>query len=291
MADPYKIVRPDGSVEYTDVPSGAGRVSTAGAGTRGQAATQREQSADDHKLAQQLIKEAQKRIPKVVDYLEYLDYLRHNSPIKFDRVMDALRREDPQAWIKLQQYPQFRPLRETALGPKAGANLLEAGVGLASGKFTGSAQKWMETTLKELMKRDRFGPYADVLGSKASTLPSTAPTYSNSRLGQYLKAEDARAAAAAKSAAKELEAAQAGVRAAKGAAVVRVFGPIVDLGMGALKPETATATTSILMRKRLDQLASRNPAIDVDTAAYAEARTLLSQGRFGELNEFLKKYE
>lgn len=61
------------------------------------------------------------------------------------------------------KYPQFRPLRETALGLKAGSNLLGAGVGLATGKFTGSVEKWMASTLKDLMKRDRFGPYADAL--------------------------------------------------------------------------------------------------------------------------------
>ncbi|WP_140625768.1 hypothetical protein [Methylibium rhizosphaerae] len=70
---------------------------------------------------------------------------------------EARRREDAK------KYPQFRPLRETALGLKAGSNLLGAGVGLATGKFTGSVEKWMASTLKDLMKRDRFGPYADAL--------------------------------------------------------------------------------------------------------------------------------
>ena len=232
----YKVIREDGSVEYTDVPSGAGQVEAVRPG---------ESKQDDVKQAETLIREAQKRIPKVADYLDYLDYLRHNSPIRFDHVMHELRREDPQTWLKLQKHPQFRPLRETALGIKAGSNLLGAGVGLATGKFTGSVEKWMESTLKDLMKRDRFGPYADVLGTKASTLPSKATTHSNSRLGQYLKVEDPKAAAAAKAAAKELEMANSGLRAAAGGTVVRAVGPVVDLGIGALRVETLAGISYI----------------------------------------------
>jgi hypothetical protein len=155
----------------------------------------------------------------------------------------------------------------------------------------GSVEKWMESTLQNLMRRDRWGPYADVLGSKASTLPGNTATYSNSRLGQYLKVEDARLAAAAKAAAKEAELAQAGMRAARGAAITRPMGPLVDLGIAALNPENATAVTNILLRRRLDTAARRNPAIDIDTPAYEQARTMLSQGRYGELDKFLKGYE
>ncbi len=241
MADNIlKVVRPDGSVEYTDTPSGAGKLSPyrPGMGAReGEEAAKEEATPYDPKLAEKLIKEAQKRIPKISDYLDYVDYLRHRDPWAFDRVMMELQRTDPQTWIKLQKYPQFRPLRETALGMKAGEKNLSAIAGLASGNLTGSAEKWMETTLKDMMKRDGWGPYADVLGSKATTLAKPTPTYSNSRLGQHLKVEDARAAAAAKAAAKDLEAAQGGLRAARGAAVVRSVGPLVDLGIGALNPD------------------------------------------------------
>jgi hypothetical protein len=239
----YRVVREDGSVEYTDVPSGSGQIEAVRPGST--RADDEARRREDAKTAETLIREAQKRIPKVTDYLDYLEYLRHNSPIRFNRVMDELRREDPQTWLKLQKYPQFRPLRETALGLKAGSNLLGAGVGLATGKFTGSVERWMESTLKDLMKRDRFGPYADVLGSKASTLPGKATSYSNSRLGQYLKMEDPKAAVAAKAAAKELEMANSGSRAAAGGAVVRVMGPLVDLGIGALRVETFSGLSYI----------------------------------------------
>jgi hypothetical protein len=167
----YRVERPDGTVEFTDVPSGAGSVSPVRPGAGGKQPESR-QSTYDHKQTEKLIKEAQSRIPKVVDYMNYLDYLRHNSPIRFDHVMQQLKLEDPEAWMKLQKYPQFRPLRETALGFKAGTNVMAAGIGLATGKFTGSVEKWMESTLQNLMRRDRWGPYADVLGSRARPPPT-----------------------------------------------------------------------------------------------------------------------
>ena len=280
----YKVIREDGSVEYTDVPSGAGQIEPVGSGTQRPNEAESERPYDP-KLASDLIREAQKRIPKVADYLDYLDYLRHNSPLRFNHVMDELRREDPQTWLKLQKHPQFRPLRETALGLKAGSNLLGAGVGLATGKFTGSVEKWMESTLKDLMKRDRFGPYADVLGTKATTLPTQQPTHSRSRLGQHLKEEDARAAAAAKAAAKDLEGTRAGLRAAKGAAVVRAMGPVVDLGIGMLDPDMAGHTASIVVDKKLKDAWAKGL---LDEEQYIEAKNLLAGGRYKELTDYLQ---
>jgi len=277
----YKVVRPDGTVEYTDVPAGPGRVETV---RRGEEPATAEPGPHDHQLAKTLIKEAQKRIPKVADYLNYLEYLRHNSPLKFDRVMNELRQQDPQTWLKLQKYPQFRPLRETAVGIKAGTNLLGAGVGLATGNLTGSTEKWMEGTLKDLMKRDRFGPYADVLGAKATTLPTKTPSYSSSRLGQYLKTEDARAAVAAKAAAKDLESAKEGLRSARGAAVVRPLTPLVDLGIGMLDPDKASSVGTVALRERARKLFERGV---IDAVEWAEAQSLLSQGRFPEMKKLM----
>jgi hypothetical protein len=285
MGGVYRVVRSDGSVEYTDTPSGAGRIESLRPGT----ARPNEREAErryDPKLAAELIKEAQKRVPKVVDYLDYIDYLRHNSPIRFDRVMNELRQQDPQTWLKLQKYPQFRPLRETAIGIKAGDRLLAGGIGLASGNALGSAEKWMETTLKELMKRDRFGPYADVLGSKATTLAVPEVRYSNSRLGQYLKGEDVRAAAAAKATAKDLETARAGLRAAKGAAVTRAMGPMVDLGIGMLDPQKANEVGTIALRLRAQKLFERGV---LDEEQWAESQQLLSTGRYVEMQQLMDK--
>jgi hypothetical protein len=290
MAEVYRVTRSDGSVEFTDVPSGADsfRSMRPGAGSR---ESEADKKPRDHKSNEQLIRELQKRIPKLPDYLEYIDYLRHNSPMRFEYAMNELRREDPQAWLKLQKYPQFRPLRESALGLKAGSNLMEASVHLAVGKFAGSAEKWMESTLKTMMVRDRWGPHADVLGSKATTMPSKTTTYSNSRLGQHMKANASNVEAAGKAATKELALSQAGQRAAGATAAVRVFGPIVDFGVAALKPETGEGTLSFLAWRRLNKLAIRNPAIGLDTAAHETARQLLSTGQYGQLDFFLKAYE
>ena len=292
MGGVYKIVRPDGSIEYTDTPAGNGNISSVGQGRNGSATkSQSQQSSDDYQRAKTLMKEAQKRIPKIVDYLDYLEYLRHNSPVRFNRVMEELRAADPATWMKLQKYPQFRPLKETVVGLKAGQTMMGAGIAAIKGDITGGAEKVFESTLKDLMKRDRFGPYADVLGSKASTLPSKEVTYSNSRLGQYLKAEDAAAAKAAAASAKGMATADAALRAAKATAVTRAMGPLVDLGISALNPETANSVGIIVMRKKLDTLAQRNPEIDIDTENYAHARMLLSQGKYAEFNQFVDRFK
>ena len=294
MSDLYRVQRPDGSVEYTDRPSGPGSTSVLrpGSGTRGAAGQGGEDDKPyDHQLTAKLIKEAQKRIPKITDYLDYVDYLRHHKPWAFERVMKDLQRTNPQTWMKLQKYPQFRPLRETVVGLKAGEKNLSAVMGLASGNITGSAEKWMETTLKDMMKRDAWGPYADVLGSKATTLPTKQHPYPNTAIGRAAQLRDADVAAASKAAAKEAELAKAGLRSARGAAITRSMGPVVDFGIAALNPDTAAATTSFLMRRRLELVARRNPEIDIDTAAYEQARKLLSQARYGELDELLKRHE
>ena len=137
-----------------------------------------------------------------------------------------------------------------------------------------------------------FGPYLDVLGGKASTLPPPKPpTYSNSRLGQYLKVEDARQAAVAKDVARELDASRKALRGAVATSVTRVAGPLLDLGTQMLNPEVAVGLTQTLLRARMDKLAVRNPDFAIDTPEYEEARSLLSQGRMGELDRLLKRFE
>ncbi len=163
-----------------------------------------------------------------------------------------------------------------------------ASAGLANGKFGGSMEKWMESTLKDMMKRDRWGPYADVLGDKASTLPSKAQTYSNSRLGQYLKVETAEAAVASANTAKEMAGSTAALRAAKGTALVRSLGPVVDLDIAALNPEPFSASAIFVLRVRMDKLKAKDILSDDE---YFTARDLLSQSKFGELGRHLDKAE
>jgi hypothetical protein len=231
----YKITRPDGSVEYTDLPSGPGPVQTADAGS-GEAVAQPSEAErrEDYERAKSIIEQAKKRIPKLKDYLEYLDYLRTYRPLHFDEVMSQLKRQDPATWQRLQRYPQFRPLRETAVGLKAGNNILQAATKLPTGGVAGTFEYWLEATLKSMMKRDRYGPYAEVLGDKGRPFIEKPTTYSNSRWGEFMKVEGPKLAEASKAATKELQLATAMGRAAVGSTIGDVGGPFMQLVMGAL---------------------------------------------------------
>ena len=282
MTDIYRHVDSHGKVTYSDfLPSADERT----------AAKSDEEARRDHQDAVKYIKEAQKRIPKLLDYLEYTEYLRNHSPFKLDHVLLKLKVEDPQTYFKLQQYPQFRPLHNTALGLKAADKHLAAGIGFASGSITGSVEKWFETTVKDMMKRDRFGPYANVLRSETKPLNAKPQTYSNSRFGQYLKVEDARLEKSAEASAKAMDSSRAAKRFAKVTLVSRGGGAVFGAGLEALKRENGVAVTNKLMRDRLEIAARRNQDIDIDTAAYAEARRLLSQGEYGVLDQYLKRFE
>lgn len=279
----YKITRPDGSIEYSDVPGGAGRVEPVGSDGA---------PPPDHKQVKDIIKEVQKRVPKLNDYLEYLTYLRNHRPYQLDRVLHELRKEDPQTWLKLQKYPQFKPLNQTALGLKATEKHLGPGIAVIAaqvtgsyGGVTGSVEKWLETTVKDMMKRDRFGPYAPVLGNKASTLPAPkSPTYSNSRLGQYLKTEDSRSLEAAKASAKAGEASKAAIRGAKATAVTRVLNPLLDLGISALDPDIHRGTTNFVVEIKLKKAWA---AGILDDEQYETAHNLMVQGKFAEMQAYL----
>lgn len=279
----YRITRPDGSIEYSDVPGGAGRIGPVGSNDK---------RSYDHKQIKDIIKEVQKRVPKLNDYLEYLAYLRNHRPYQLDRVLNELREADPQTWLKLQKHPQFRPLIQTALGLNATEKHLGPGIAViaaqVSGRYggiTGSVEKWLETTVKDMMKRDRYGPYADVLGSRASTLPAPkSPAYSNTRLGQYLKTEDARAIEAAKQSAKAGDSARAAVRNAKATAVTRALNPLLDLGIGALDPDVHRGTTNFLVEVKLKKAWAAGV---LDDEQYQTAHNLMAQGKFAEMQEYL----
>lgn len=290
MSGAFRHVDANGRVTYSDLPPNLpGKVDVlSSSGNR----TPDEDARKAHKDAVTYIKEAQKRGPKIKDYLEYLEFLRHYRPVPFEQVMRDLQREDRQTWLKLQQYPQFRPLRDIAIGLNAAEKNLTAGIGLLTGKVTGSVEKWLETTVKDMMKRNRWGPYADVLGAKASTLLEPLPTtYSKSRWGQFAKVEDPKAIQAAKAATKAVEGSRAAIRGGIASAISRPGGVLIDAGLQALNPEEGTAVTNILLRRRIETLATKNPEFDMTGDAYAKARDMLSQGRFGELDKYLKGFE
>lgn len=229
MGTVFRIEHPDGRIEYSDRPLPRGPVQ----------APDDESSRMSTREVQALILALRRKAVKFDDYINYFDYLRHNQRFwRWDQMLRELQREDPIVWMKLQKYPQFRPLLNSSLGVKAADQHIAAGVALARGKYTGSVEKWLTGTVKEMMKRDRWGPFAPVLGAQASTLPSSPPPHqSNSRLGRYLEKELPRAQQEAKAAAKAMDSARAAVRTSKAAAVTRGLSPLVDLGIGALDPD------------------------------------------------------
>lgn len=278
MGDIYRTTQPDGKVVYSDRPEGPGRSVRLDEHGR----VQEQEPALDHEAVKQLIKELQKRAVKANDCLAYL---RNHRPHQLDRVLLELKQSDPEAWLSLQKYPQFRPLHQTTLGLKAAEKHATGLIGLAGGKVGGSLEGWLETTVKDMMKRDRWGPYADVLGSKASTLPSKPATYSNSRLGQYLKVEDARSAQAAAAVTKEAEGARAALRAAKATAVSRGLNPLLDLGIAALDPDVGTGVRDgLVLGPKIKHLYDVGV---LDEEQWAKARQLLSEGRIAELDRLI----
>ena len=196
-----------------------------------------------------------------------------------------LKDEDPQTWLKLQKYPQFRPLHNTALGLKAADKHIAAGIGFVSGSITGSVEKWLETTVKDMMKRDRFGPYANVLRTETKPLNAKPPSYSNSRFGQHLKVEDARLEKTAAVSAKAMDQAAAAKRTGVVTAVSRTGNVLIELGFGALKVETFSGISYIRGIEIAERL-KKSGILDADEA-YMLPRMLASH-EFDKVIEMIK---
>jgi hypothetical protein len=287
MGGIFRIVDKDGKVTFSDRPAGASdaNVQPWKAGDAGKADTNgsaRTKADADYDTARQDIALARKHIPNLVQYLEYLDYLRHHSPIRFDRLMQQLQHDDPQVWLKLQKYPQFQPLSRALGMPKAGENRLALAAGIAVGNYGGSIDKWAESTLKDLMKRD--GYYADVLGAKATTLAQPPKrVYSASRLGQYMATEVPRQEAAATAVAKDLQKGREALRSGAATAFSRVGGTVIDVELAALNPDNAGTAVILVLRKRIDNMVASG-AIAADDE---QPRRLLSDGKYIELRKYL----
>jgi hypothetical protein len=291
MGGVFKIVDKDGQVTYTDRPADVAGSSVrpwrpGDPGRPNPKPPAKTPAQKDYDTAKADIALARKHIPNLVQYLEYLDYLRHHSPIRFDRMMKELQHDDPQVWLKLQKYPQFQPLSRALGMAKAGENRLTLTVGIAVGNYGGSIDKWAESTLKDLMKRDSY--YADVLGAKATTLAQPPrPTYSSSKLGQYMAREVPRQEAAAVGAAKELEKGRAAVRTGAATAFSRVGGTVIDIGIAALDPDRGHDVAVIASRLRIQKMVQQG-ALEADDE---QPQSLLSQGRYIELKKYLDDAE
>jgi len=288
MGGIFRSVDKDGNATFTDRPAGANAQpwKPGDSGKPDPRGAARTTAQADYDTARQDIALARKHVPNLVQYLEYLDYLRHHSPIRFDRLMQQLQHDDPQVWLKLQKYPQFQPLSRALGMANAGENRLALAAGIAVGHYGGSIDKWAESTLKDLMKRD--GYYADVLGAKATTLAQPPKrVYSASRLGQYLAGEVPRQEAAATAAAKELQKGREALRGGAATAFSRVGGTIIDVELQALNADRASDTAVAVLAWRIQRMVAQG-AISADDE---EPQRLLSQGKYVELKKHLRVAE
>jgi len=292
----YKHTDAAGKVTYSDRPvtePGTAEVLRSD-GTRKEKPREDDDKAKQFSEARSLIKAAQKHGGKINDYIQELDYLRTHNPVKLDAALKELRESDPKLWLELQKHPQFRPLVESLSFNKNSTRYLEAGVeavGTLATKGAVSvpvavAPKLGESTVKDLMKRDRYPGSSDVLGSKASTLPEPPkPTYSNTKLGEWRKAEDTRLATAGKEAAKDMSAAAQGTRAASAAALSRVLGPLLDVGIGALNPEVASGISAIRGMQIARKLEDKGILDGVESL---QLRGLMAAGKYDEARQMIE---
>jgi hypothetical protein len=128
--DQYRNVHLDGSVEYTDVPAGVSDYRPVPPGQQEKhngSPSAEEQRRSKYERARLLMKEAQKRIPKVQDHLEHIAYLGTDSRACFDDVTREMKKTDSQTWLKLQKYRQSRLSGEAVTGVKACEDLIGAG--------------------------------------------------------------------------------------------------------------------------------------------------------------------
>ena len=115
MTGIYKHVDANGKTSYSDqLPSTAGQLEVIAPGVPRAAKKSDEEARREHQEVVQYIKETQKRVPKLHDYWRYIEFLRSHSPSRHRLMLEALQRQDPEAYLKLQKYPAFRPLRDTA---------------------------------------------------------------------------------------------------------------------------------------------------------------------------------
>lgn len=271
----YKQTDASGRVQYGDV-------------TGVQASQRADHKAEEkspHAQAKDLIQAAQKHGGKLDEYVKELDYLRHHNPVKLDAVLKELKKSNPELWIELQKNPSFKALSHSFQPSTAGGRYLEAGVTAVTKGPSDAAVKFGEGTIKELIKRD--DPAAKpVLGSRASTLPEpAAPAYSKSRLGEHLKADAPRAAAAAKAAGKELEAANDALRATKATALARVAGPVLDLAIAALDSDVYKGMLAIKGQQLATDLVNRG-IISPEDALLLPG--MLARGEFAQANEMIE---
>jgi hypothetical protein len=286
MAEIYRSVDSEGRVTYGGTPpTSAGKLDVLTPNGR------RDITVDGkppltHDQIKDIIKAVQQVTPNLQDYLNFLAFVRRYDDRGFRRAMDKLWRESPDLYEKLRQHPQFRSLGQSAFNIRAAPKNLTFAAGAVGGAYVGSLEKWLATTVKDYMKEKRWGGYADdVLGTKASTLAAPKPpTYSNTRLGQFQKVDDPRAARAAKEAGKAWEDGRAAVRGAGTTAFTRVTKTGLDALIAAADADVAEDVGVTALSQRAQEL---NRLGVIDDLEWNEARQMLSQGKRIEMRRFL----
>ncbi|WP_156370928.1 MULTISPECIES: hypothetical protein [unclassified Acidovorax] len=197
-----------------------------------------------HDEAKGYIADARKHIPKTIAYIDYVEYLRKNNPVRHHQYMMDIKKNDPKTFVKLTQARIFQPLQPH----QRLSNMLDAGTSVLGDLFagrssTGTAATYAEKTLTDYMKKDGFIP-GSVLGNKATTLPEKIPTYSNTRLGQWSQKESERLAKASKAAQTAVSGRP--VLTSAGMAATRVGGSVLDAMIGALEPSAYAGFSALL---------------------------------------------
>ncbi len=224
-------------------------------------------SAADQAQARRLVQAVKQRGVTVADHLAYLAHLRHHRPLLFDHLVRELQRQDPPAWLRLQKYPQFRPMSQTLTGHNAADKRQTAGTGWVAGSLGGSVEQWLAHQVQGAMQRDRFGPYARPLGNGRSAHTGMASV-----------------AVTPRGANQQHDAARAGLRASKATASARALSPGLDLGLTALHPDTHRAAAPAAIELQLQRALA---AGILDEGQHKQARKLMTAGLFTELAAFL----
>lgn len=133
-------------------------------------------------------------------YVEYIEFLMKMHPGRYTAYVQQIKKTDPKSYANLKMAGLFQPIK----AHQRLSNLMDAGVVMVGDLFAGrsgyaGAVTLAESTLVDYMKKDGALP-PSVLGTQASTLPRNVPNYSNTRLGQWSRQQDAQVAQASKAA-------------------------------------------------------------------------------------------
>lgn len=205
--------------------------------------------------AKRCLAQAGSRVPTVPECIRYLDHLRAYKPWKLDQLLGALRRDDRDAWHKLQASSNLTPLNGRALGHHAAGGQLGTSVSTHTAS-TGSMEQWLQTHAAESMRSDRWGTLTD-----------------RRHLGGARRIH------------------RAASRAGAASAMARPLQFRLDPPHQPARFEFTIDGARRSLQQRLNSLCHHHTEFAPDGPALREARSLLAENRLGELDAFLKAFE